>query len=284
MGISRLELTGGDPLLLDRNLILAAVEEGADAGMHVALLTNGQHLTREYAEALKAAGLGRMETSLYGASGDVHDWFTGCSGSYGRTLDGIEAARGARLPLVVSTVVTRRNLEDVLSLPELLQPLGVDGIQLSCPVPSGRSRRSMQPHLLTEQEMTDAIEAVEAAFDPIPYLFLNSLFPEPQLTLERYCHYFVEKLVVDHRGDIIPCCLMPGELRQVLGNITSDALSHICSQTNAAQKPVFAWLSKGHEAMREALAYRRRSHNLCVLCIEMLSKLCAPAADPGDAR
>ena len=269
-GLKSLELTGGDPLILDKEFVLEVVRDASTAGLQTSILTNGQFLMEEYANCLKSAGLDRVEISLYGATAKVHDWFTGLSGSYQRTLDGIKAARAAKLSIVVSTAITRRNLEDILLLPQVIHDYGVDGIQLSSLISSGRCHGSMDKYTLTEKEMAFAIRKIESAFDGMNYLFLNSLFPNPELSLKRYCHYFVEKLVIDHQGNVIPCCLLPAELKMVLGNIETDSLQNICSEENVREKPIFYWLSKGHALMKDALNYQKQGHNLCALCVDML--------------
>jgi len=281
MGVQSLEITGGDPLTLEREFLLEIVRYATEMGLKTSLLTNGQLLLEEYAQRLKKAGVNQIETSLYGTTAQVHDWFTRVSGSFDRTLMGIKFAKDAGIKVIVNTVVTRHNLKEIELLPQVLNGYDVDGIKISCIVPSGRGMKLTSIYSLNEEEMEKAIEKIEKGFSRTNYLFLNSLFPYPHLSLERYCHYFVERLAIDPAGNVIPCCLLPVDLKGPLGNVRTDRLQDICTLPNVEKKPVFYWISKGHSAMREALNYQRRSHNLCSLCIEMLYLLLCRNTDPS---
>ena len=64
LGVRKIRLTGGEPLLrrdLERLIAQLAAIDGLD---DIALTTNGSLLTREKARALKSAGLTRITVSL----------------------------------------------------------------------------------------------------------------------------------------------------------------------------------------------------------------------------
>ena len=273
MGAEHLEITGGDPLTLEPDCLESIIRYAADIGLETWVFTNAQLLGQRTAELLARRGVRRIVTSLYGRSPGVHDEFTGLSGSHDRTLAGIRTAKNAGIQVIVATVVTRRTLEDVLDMPDLLENYGVDGVQFSSPVPTGRAMDMADGDLLSEEGMHHAITEIEHSFQELNHLFLNSLYPDPGLHLGRYCGYFAERLAIDPHGNIIPCCLLPTDFRTPLGNVHTESIQQICSASNIADAPVFHWLSKGHGNMREALGYRKMSHNLCLLCIDMLHQL-----------
>jgi len=107
------------------------------------------------------------------------------------------------------------------------------------------------------------------------YVFTIALFPyrEDYPFPGRFCDYFVDRLVINPNGDIIPCCLLPQQLQQRLGNIKNNSLLKIYSSKNIKEGSVFDWLNKGHEEMRRQLGYNETSHNLCSICIDMLNCL-----------
>nr|HID58551.1 radical SAM protein [Desulfobacterales bacterium] len=141
------------------------------------------------------------------------------NGSFDRRLKGAKFAKDAGIKLAVSTVVIRHNLKEIELLPQFSYGYGVDSILVSCIVSSGRGRKLTSGYSLNEEEMEKAIRRIEWAFSGINHLFPNSSFPYPHLSLERYCHYLVEKLAIDPTGDIIPCCLLPMDLKTPLGNV-----------------------------------------------------------------
>ncbi len=126
LGVRKLRLTGGEPLLRT-NLSDLISDLSAIPGVEdIALTTNGVLLAR-YAAELKAAGLKRITVSLDSLDPDV---FAGMSGGFGGledVLDGIEHARGAGLePIKINTVV-QRGINDggVLELVERFRGTGV---------------------------------------------------------------------------------------------------------------------------------------------------------------
>jgi GTP 3',8-cyclase len=119
LGVSKIRLTGGEPLLrreLEQLVAMLATIDGID---DIALTTNGTLLASK-ARALKQAGLNRVTVSLDGLDEGVVRAMSDSRVSLASVLAGIEAARDAGLaPVKVNTVV-RRGLNDhcVLSIAE----------------------------------------------------------------------------------------------------------------------------------------------------------------------
>lgn len=119
LGITKLRLTGGEPLVRSEltNLVsLLAQIGGID---DISLTTNGVLLER-YADALKGAGLRRVNVSLDSLRSDRFLRITRI-GKLDDVLRGIEAARRAGLrPIKTNTVVIRgMNDDEVLDLARL---------------------------------------------------------------------------------------------------------------------------------------------------------------------
>ena len=95
LGVRKLRLTGGEPLLR-ANLPELIGDLTAIAGIEdVALTTNGVLLAR-YASELRAAGLQRVTVSLDSLDQAVFARMSGGFGGVAEVLDGIEHARRAR--------------------------------------------------------------------------------------------------------------------------------------------------------------------------------------------
>jgi cyclic pyranopterin phosphate synthase len=110
MGIDRVRLTGGEPLvrlgLPDLIRLIASIETISD----IALTTNGI-LLPQYAGELKEAGLHRVNISLDTLKPDKFRRITRC-GDLKNTLDGIEAAHQAGLDPVKINVVVLAGVND----------------------------------------------------------------------------------------------------------------------------------------------------------------------------
>jgi cyclic pyranopterin phosphate synthase len=120
MGISKVRLTGGEPLL--RKGVVEFVRElaalsprngnGNKESLDIALTTNG-HMLAELAQALKDAGLTRVTVSMDAVDPDRFARITRVPNGYDHVLAGIRAARRAGLwPLKVNCVLMRGFNED----------------------------------------------------------------------------------------------------------------------------------------------------------------------------
>ena len=273
LGTAYLDISGGDPLELERQFLLQTIRYSSRKGLSVSISTNAQNLNEEYAEALVAVGLQKIKFSLYGVKPETHDGFTGVPGSFERAINGIRVSREAGVEVWVNSVVTPGNLAEFQNLPSLLDPCGVDLVQLTSIVPCGRGTLASD-YRFSEDGLERAIGMLEKSLSGLNYVFTVTLFPEPNNPPfnERYCDYFYDRLVVDHNGDVIPCCLLPENLKHCLGNIR-EGLSEVYSPRRIEEGSIFYWLGRGHEEMRRKLGYEKTSHNLCSICIDMLYRL-----------
>ncbi|TDE85917.1 GTP 3',8-cyclase MoaA [Deinococcus sp. S9] len=106
LGVRKLRLTGGEPLLR-RDLPELVARLGRIAGVEdIALTTNGLLLPRLAAD-LQRAGLKRVTVSLDSLDPEVFGRMNGLNVHPQRVLDGIEAALQAGLSVKVNTVVQR---------------------------------------------------------------------------------------------------------------------------------------------------------------------------------
>ena len=126
LGVRKLRLTGGEPLL--RANLPDLIGDLTDiAGIEdVALTTNGVLLAR-YASELKAAGLQRVTVSLDSIDPQVFARMSGGFGGVEEVLDGIEHARRAELTPIKINAVVQRGVNDhtVLDLVERFRGTGV---------------------------------------------------------------------------------------------------------------------------------------------------------------
>jgi GTP 3',8-cyclase len=119
MGITKIRLTGGEPLLRKgvvefvRDLENTRRSNGNTSDpLDIALTTNG-HLLADLAQPLKDAGLTRVTVSMDAVDPDRFTRITRVPGGFDRVLAGIRAARRAGLwPLKVNCVLMRGFNED----------------------------------------------------------------------------------------------------------------------------------------------------------------------------
>ncbi len=115
LGITKVRLTGGEPLLR-RGLIdlireLARLQTIGGRTLDVAVTTNG-HLLDSLARPLKAAGLSRVTVSMDAVDERVFEQITRIPGSFKTVLGGIRAARDAGFSPVKINCVLLRGFND----------------------------------------------------------------------------------------------------------------------------------------------------------------------------
>ncbi len=116
LGVRKVRLTGGEPLLRDGLEELVAMLAAIDGVQDLALTTNGLLLARR-ARALAEAGLDRVTVSLDALDPSTLSAMADAPLSPQRVLAGIEAATEAGLHPVKVNMVVRREINDEQLLP-----------------------------------------------------------------------------------------------------------------------------------------------------------------------
>jgi len=124
-GVTKLRLTGGEPLLRKRLPELVARMAAIDGLADIALTTNGS-LLAPHARALREAGLHRITVSLDALDPGLFRALSGGRGDVANVLEGIGAARAAGFAPIKLNCVVQRNLneQEVLPLVEFARAHG----------------------------------------------------------------------------------------------------------------------------------------------------------------
>ncbi len=110
LGVTKIRLTGGEPLLRRDLHVLVAEIAGTTGITDLALTTNGS-LLADQAAALKAAGLRRITVSLDSLDPEAFRTLADTKVTLEVVLDGIAAASAAGLPVKLNAVL-RRGVND----------------------------------------------------------------------------------------------------------------------------------------------------------------------------
>jgi GTP 3',8-cyclase len=111
MGVEKIRLSGGEPLVRRDIEKLVASLTGISKIRSVSITTNGSMLEKKAAK-LKESGLSGVTLSLHSLRPDRYQTITGAKDMLEKVLAGIEEARRVRLPLKVNCVVRRGSNED----------------------------------------------------------------------------------------------------------------------------------------------------------------------------
>lgn len=134
-------MTGGDPMR--RPDVIELIQYATDRGVQCTLTPAGTPLaSRSRLEAARDAGLRRIAVSIDGSNAELHDSFRRVPGSFQWTLAIIRSATALAVPLQVHTTLSRRTLEDLPAVADLVDSLGAAVWAVFCLVPTGRARAS----------------------------------------------------------------------------------------------------------------------------------------------
>ena len=185
-------LTGGDPI--KRPDLFELIGHARSAGVHISLTPSATPLlTREVIFRLKEAGLARLAVSLDGASAGTHDSFRGMSGSFARTLNAVQWANEAGLPVQINTTFSRRNIGEIDAIVALMEQLRITLWSVFFLVPTGRGKLN---DLLSADEF-------ESVFERLHQLSKTASFDIKTTEAQHYRRFVLQKRVAERREGIV---------------------------------------------------------------------------------
>jgi len=257
LGIDKVRLTGGEPLVRSGLPKLIQMLAHIDAINDISLTTNGLLLSR-YAAELKRAGLRRVNVSLDTLKPDKFELITRRNSNLSGVLEGIEAARSVGLNPVKINVVVMAGINDDELLDfatktidegwhvrfiELMLPVGVSTTASQLVSVSNMRRR-----LKLLGELEPCLPSVGNG--PAKYF----RFPHARGTLgfitpvsEHFC-FGCNRLRLTSDGKLRPCLLAEDEidLKQPLrSGASSDGLKQLIEEA-VARKPLHHHLTEGY--------------------------------------
>ncbi len=159
-GVSKIRLTGGEPLV--RNDLEQLIEWicGVDGITDVSLTTNATLLTRQRAESLKQAGLQRLNVSLDAIDDKTFKAVNDVGVGVQSVLDGIENASSAGFESIKVNMVVKKGLNDhsILPMAEFFHGTG-QILRFIEFMDVGNSNAWDLSHVVTSREIADLIHA-----------------------------------------------------------------------------------------------------------------------------
>src|SRR3954451_2252723 len=139
MGVPIFIFTGGDPL--KRPDLYDLIRYGAEKNVKIAVTPSATPLlTRDAIFKMKEAGVVRLGISLDGSSPEIHDVFRGLPGAWARTIQAIEWAGEAGIPIQAPPTLARHNAHDLDNLCALFEKLAIVMWNVFFLVPVGRGQ------------------------------------------------------------------------------------------------------------------------------------------------
>jgi ferrochelatase len=233
-----LVLTGGDPLL--RKDLELLIRHAVEAGVRVSITPSvTRRVTRTAITNLKAWGITQIAFSLDGASAEVHDGFRKVPGTFERTLQALQWAKEAGLPLQINTTVTKATVADLPGVARIAEEVGVQLWSVFFAVPTGRAT---QESMLSPAEHEQVFEYLADMSQRVPFSIKATAAPAYRRVLaQRRASQVQGRLVaaggrspvpindglgfvfISHIGDVYPNGFFPLSL----GNVRREKLTNL---------------------------------------------------------
>lgn len=161
LGIDKIRLTGGEPLLRQDILEIAREIAGLEGLKELCLTTNGI-LLKQYAKGLKDAGVNRINVSLDSLKPEKYTLLTG-GGVLQKVLEGIQEAKVAGFdPIKINVVLLAgKNEDEIVDFIHFGKGLGVD-IRFIEQMPIGASAKKEQQYFTPGKTVLTAYPSLVA--------------------------------------------------------------------------------------------------------------------------
>lgn len=219
-------ITGGEPLL--RKDFFSLMSQATQMGYRWGMTTNGTLVTPDVATRLAHSGMRTVSVSVDGLP-DTHDWFRGRAGSYAQAIRGVEnlLAQGSFDHVQVTTVVHKRNIDELEGMFEELDKLDIDSWRLASIEPMGRALE--HPELMLDERdhrrLLMFIRDMRADGWPLTYGCCHFLGPDLEHEVrDAYflCTAGIYTASIMANGDIASCLDIERRPETIQGNIHRD--------------------------------------------------------------
>ncbi len=219
LGAKRIFFTGGEPFL--RNDIFELIRYVTEElKIELVILTNGTFLNEE--KVRKLAGFSRlvMQVSLEGHTPEINDTIRG-GGSHKKALRGIELLRSHGIRTIVTSTATRKNIDDIPRLSDMLFEKDVRTHHILWVHERGRAAEN--PVSVGTEKLVDLMKNLKEKDIKVDnWESSKARVYGKRGTKVDGCHAGFSSLSVDSNGDIYPCPSLNGDPEFLMGNIEED--------------------------------------------------------------
>lgn len=203
-GIEKLQLIGGEPLLVNRGILFKLLDYASPRFKSITIYTNGTLIDNEFAEKVSRYRNVKFSLSLYSFIEAEHDKFTGVRGSHKKTLKAIGYLRNKNIDTLYAGIAAN-NLE-IGDNPELANDFSLDYVRLV-------GRGSLK--LYNSELLRKRLKTLDS---------LNYEWTKENIVNLHKSTCFSRLLYISCNQDVFPCAM---ERRLKHGNLKEDNLANI---------------------------------------------------------
>lgn len=223
-------VTGGEPMLCRD--IYDIMSHAHELGFSWGMTSNGTLITPQAAHMLREAGMNTISISIDGSE-ETHDSFRQRRGGFRLAVEAVRNLLREELDAVqVTTVVTRKNIDQLEELFELVKELDVDSWRVINIEPIGRALE-LDGYTLTPEEyrrMFSYIRQKRNEGYPVQYgcsHFLGLDFEREVRDWYFLCNAGVYTASVMANGDIAACLDIERRPETIQGNILRESFTDV---------------------------------------------------------
>ncbi|MGB2896839.1 MAG: SynChlorMet cassette radical SAM/SPASM protein ScmF [Anaerolineales bacterium] len=233
LGLERVKLTGGEPLLHPRFLELLAIVRREELGL--TLETNGMLCTPEVAAEIARIPQRFVSISIDGADAATHEWVRGVKGSFERAQQAVRnlVAVGIR-PQIIMTLL-RENFDQLAAIVRLAEELGAASVKFNVLQPTARGENIHTAGAnLGVEEILEMNQFVQVELQPLTQIKLHYDVPMAFIPLSRLAEpdgagrcSIRTILGVIHSGHYALCGIGEHLSEMVFGQVGADTLDQL---------------------------------------------------------
>lgn len=182
--IASLQFAGGEPFV--REDFLQLIEYASDMPYARSIATNGMFISQDVAKQLKDCNICNVQISLDGSTQGIHEYIRG-KGTYSKTVNAIKQLVKNGIPVVVATLLSRHNINNVTKMLSFLFDLGVDTFRLQFLMPEGNAKNIYNELLLKPFQIKETVEMLEN----------HEIIKQNKMTLALPCFYTGSRKNID---------------------------------------------------------------------------------------
>ena len=238
---------GGEVMMKDEFWML--VREARECGLLSTANSNGSYIGPDDHERVLNQGPDRLFLSLDSHIPTVHDYHRGVPGSFATTVKTIlglvslrrQIGRHGKAKLFTNSVLTDRNIHDVLRYASFAAGLGLDGCTFQVLNPTFH-RKGRKDVFYSKNFFSDRTAAIKVLQELREHLseypivkttdndlrWMQSYIADPYGLTEAICNSHERNIMVDHLGEVQLCFAMRSIFGgKSVGNIRSSDLSDL---------------------------------------------------------
>lgn len=215
-GVESISFSGGEPLLHPDFFQIA--QRVYELGLSIQVATNGTLVTPEIARRLNELAAA-VQVSLDGSKPEIHDYMRPGHHAFDRAIRGIEALVAAGHEVMIGTVLSTINKDDILNIIALAESLGVKHFRLIPFVPKGRGESFAELEVspaqvkAVTQQLIDLRASVRIDITHLEFeeMLTGKVCTDPlNLSQKLGCGGAVSYGTITPTGELLPCHFFSG--------------------------------------------------------------------------